>query len=110
MKELTVLEQIILASIFSLDDEAYGLAIRQRVKALTGKSLMYGTLYNALDQLRRKGFIHKGTRSKTGAEDETRGRVYYTVSSGGKRALRAAHKLQTTIWESIPGLIKEKKP
>ena len=53
MKEPTILEQIILASIYSLDDAAYGVAIRKRVQSLTGKNLMYGTLYNALDQLRR---------------------------------------------------------
>ena len=107
MKELTVLEQIILASIFSLDDEAYGVAIRLRVKSLTGKNLMYGTLYNALDQLRRKGFIRKAKSKEPDAGREKRGRVYYALSPSGKKALRSAHRLQKTIWDSIPHLLKD---
>ncbi|MDH4218337.1 MAG: hypothetical protein OEY18_05735 [Candidatus Aminicenantes bacterium] len=49
MRGLTVLEQIILSAIVSLEDEAFGVAIRKKVKAFTGKGIMYGTLYNALD-------------------------------------------------------------
>ncbi|MFC2142480.1 PadR family transcriptional regulator [Acidobacteriota bacterium] len=109
MKELTVLEQIILASIFSLDGDAYGVAIRKRVKSLTGKNLMYGTLYNALDQLRRKGYILKAKSSKPDEGREKRGRVYYSLSPSGKKALRSAHRLQKTIWDSIPDLIKDRE-
>lgn len=107
MKELTVLEQIILASIFNLENEAYGVAIRQRVKAVTGKNLMYGTLYNALDQLRKKGFIRKSGQSKSDKSRMIHGRVYYTVTPFGKRALRSAYSLQKTIWDSIPDLVKD---
>ena len=104
MKELTVLEQIILVSIISLKENGYGMAIRQRIKSLTGKSLMYGTLYNALDQLYRKGFISK-SKNKSPADRE-HGRVYYTVSPSGSRALESAYRLQKTIWGSVPDLIK----
>lgn len=105
MKDLTVLEQIILVSIISLEDGAYGLSIRQKIKALTGKSLMYGTLYNALDQLHRKGFIRKS--KKKSAETQGHGRVYYTVSTGGNRALKSAYRLQKAIWGSVPELLKD---
>ena len=106
MKELTVLEQIILVSIISLEDDAYGVAIRQKIKSLTGKSLMYGTLYNALDQLHRKGFIRK---VKAGVDEDRaqHGRVYYTVFPNGEKALRSAYRLQKTIWGSVPELIKD---
>jgi DNA-binding PadR family transcriptional regulator len=107
MKELTVLEQIILASIFSLEEEAYGVAIRQRVKSLTGKNLMYGTLYNALDQLHRKGLIRKSKKNTSVEGREKHGRVYYRLTPGGKKALRSAHRLQKTIWDSIPGLLRD---
>lgn len=106
MKDLTVLEQIILASIAGLEEEAYGVAIRKNIKNLTHKNLMYGTLYNALDQLSRKGFIRK-TKGKTGDSRGSHSRVYYTVAPSGKKALRSAHRLQETIWASIPDLIKD---
>jgi len=59
MKELTVLEQIILSAILNLKDDAYGVSVRQRVKKLMRKNINYGTLYNALEQLLRKGYVTK---------------------------------------------------
>ena len=106
MKELTVLEQIILVAIISLKDEAYGMAIRQKIKAQTGRSLMYGTLYNALDQLHRKTFIRK-VRHRDATGTGERGRVYYTTTPSGNRALKTAYKLQKTIWGNLPDFFKQ---
>lgn len=105
MKELTVLEQIILVSVINLEEGAYGMSIRQKIKTLTGKSLMYGTLYNALDQLHRKGYIRKAKKIPAAAQGH--GRVYYTISPGGSRALKSAYRLQKDIWGSVPDLIRD---
>jgi PadR family transcriptional regulator, regulatory protein PadR len=106
MKVLTVLEQIILSAIVSLEDEAFGVAIRKKIKAFTGKSIMYGTLYNALDQLLRKGYIKK-TKGKPSAGRGVHGRVYYALTPAGRKSLLSAFKLQKTIWGNIPDLIKD---
>ena len=104
MKELTVLEQIVLVSILSLEQEAYGVAIRKRISTLTRKNLMYGTLYNALDQMHRKGFIQKSKKEAAGTGRGLHGRVYYTLTAAGKKALRSAYKLQKSMWASVPDL------
>jgi DNA-binding PadR family transcriptional regulator len=106
MKVLTVLEQIILSAIVSLEDEAFGVAIRKKIKAFTGKSIMYGTLYNALDQLLRKGHIKK-TSGKKAAGRGVHGRVYYALTPAGRKSLLSAYKLQETIWANIPELVKD---
>lgn len=106
MRDLTVLEQIILASIIHLGDEAYGLAIRKTAKSLSGKSLMYGALYNALDQLSRKGFVDKDAR-KPEAETGGHERIYYAVTREGKRALRAAYRLHQSIWTRLPEITRK---
>ena len=106
MKVLTVLEQIILSAIVSIKDENYGVAIRKKIKDFTGKSIMYGTLYNALDQLLRKGYIKK-TSVKKVAGRGVHGRVYYTVTPAGRKSLLSAFKLQKTIWANIPELVKD---
>jgi len=106
MRELTVLEQIILASIINLGEEAYGLAIRKTAKSLSGKSLMYGALYNALDQLTRKEYVTKEIR-KPEAGDGGHERIYYAVTRDGKKALRTAYQLQKSIWTSIPKTTRE---
>ncbi|MFC2157064.1 PadR family transcriptional regulator [Acidobacteriota bacterium] len=101
MKELTLLEQMILAAIIALEEDAFGVSIRKRVEKLTGKRLMYGTLYNALDQLSRKRYVTK-TQGTTSSARGGRPRIYYTLTSTGQNALQASYDLQQAIWESIP--------
>jgi PadR family transcriptional regulator PadR len=108
MKVLTVLEQIILSAIVSLEDEAFGVAIRKKIKAITGKSIMYGTLYNALDQLLRKGYIKK-TKGKQASGRGAQGRVYYALTTAGRNSLLSAFKLQQTIWANVPDQVKDQE-
>lgn len=109
MRELTVLEQIILSSIMNLEDEAYGVSVRQRVKKLLRKNINYGTLYNALEQLLRKGYVVK-TQGESLPERIGRPRIFYTLTPEGKKALWRAYELQRTIWDSIPDFVKNHKP
>ena len=104
MKDLTLLEQMILAAIFALKENAYGVSIRKRVERLTGKRLIYGTLYNALDQLLRKRYVAK-TKGTTFNERGGRPRIYYDLTSAGKQALRSSYHLNCAIWESIPDFL-----
>jgi DNA-binding PadR family transcriptional regulator len=101
MKELTLLEQMILAAIIVLEKDAFGVSIRKKVEKLTGKRLMYGTLYNALDQLLRKGYVSK-TKGKSSSSRGGRPRIYYTLTPTGQKALRNSYDLQQAIWNSIP--------
>ena len=109
MKELTVLEQMILSSIVNLGQDAYGVSVRQAVRKLIGKKMNYGTLYNALDQLLRKGFVIK-SKGDSSPERIGRPRIHYSLTSAGKKALWEAYNLQKNIWKSIPDFIKDYKP
>jgi DNA-binding PadR family transcriptional regulator len=101
MRDLTVLEQLILAAILSLEDDAYGVSIRRHVRIKTNKVLMYGTLYRALDQLSRKLYVTKSKGDTTEDRDGSK-KVYYTVTDKGKEALQAAFQLQRDIRDIIP--------
>jgi len=105
MKELTPLEQMILAAIIALEENAYGVSIRKRVAKMTGKRLMYGTLYNALDQLLRKGYVSK-TKGTTLSEKGGRPRIYYALTSEGGRALKDSFELHRAIFQSIPEFLE----
>jgi DNA-binding PadR family transcriptional regulator len=104
MKELTLLEQMILAAITALEKDAFGVSIRKKVEKLKGKRLMYGTLYNALDQLLRKGYVSK-TKGKTSSSRGGRPRIYYALTPAGKKALAASFRLQQAIWNSVAGFL-----
>ena len=109
MKELTVLEQSILSIILTLEDGAYGVSVRRQVQKVIGKNINYGTLYNALEQLLKKGYVRK-TQGDTTQDRIGRPRIYYALTPAGKKALWKAYELHTTIWKSIPDFIKNYKP
>jgi PadR family transcriptional regulator PadR len=107
MKTLTIDESIFLAAILSLEDGAYGVAIRRKVLELAGKSVSYGTLYSHLDQLFRKGYVTKAF-GKPSAERGGRSKIYYKVLLAGLQALRSTiflqHALQRSIRQAVPDL------
>jgi DNA-binding PadR family transcriptional regulator len=102
MKKLTLNEQIFLISIWHLGDDAYGVKIREKIIELTGNPMMFGTVYNTLDKLVKKGYVitHKGAETH-----EERGgykKVYYSLTKEGLLALRKARELQENLWSGIP--------
>ena len=107
MKQITILEEIILTTILRLKDEAYGVAIRQKVAELTDQDLIYGTLYNTLDQLFRKGYVKK-IRGKPTPERGGRGKIYYSLTSKGIQALQESHKLHKRLWAGLNVMASEK--
>lgn len=107
MKELTLAEEILLTAIWRLEDNAYGVTIRKKVVEVTKKNVIYGTLYNSLDQLLRKGYVAK-TRGKPVAARGGRCKMFYTLTSKGTQALKNARELHKRIWDGIPEFSENK--
>jgi PadR family transcriptional regulator PadR len=100
IKKLSVNEQIFLIAIWWLEDEAYGVRIRDKIKEMTGRTFTFGTLYNTLDNLAKKGYVSSRAvqfLSQTGGNK----RVYYTLTKAGLNALREARELQEAIWKDL---------
>ncbi len=109
MKDLTPLEQMILGAIWSLDEDAYGVSIKKRVADLSGRDLMYGTLYNALSQLVRKELVAKSQGEPT-PERGGRRKIYYRLTTLGLQAFREAYEIQYSFWGRVAGFGKVLKP
>ena len=109
MKELTPLEQMILGAIWSLDEYAYGVSIKKRVVELSGRNMMYGTLYNALSQLVRKELVSKSKGEPT-PERGGRRKIYYRLTALGLQAFREAYEVQHSFWGRVAGLGKALVP
>lgn len=104
MEDLTVYESIFLLAILSLEDNAYGVTIREAASKIKGHSLSYGTIYSYLDQLSRKGYVTKEVGSPK-AERGGRRKIYYKLSPEGREALKTAHDLQNKIWREAAALL-----
>ena len=100
MKDLTLLEEIVLTTIVRLEGNAYGVSIRFKVAELTGRDILYGTLFNALEQLLRKGLIAK-TKGHPIAERGGRSRMYFQITKEGSLALAEARRLHHLIWHGL---------
>ncbi len=101
MKDLTLSELIFMLAIWRLEENAYGVTIRKQIAQVTGKVYTYGTLYSALNQLFRKGYVIKSAGPPT-AERGGRSKIFYRLSPEGIRALKAARQLNREIWKGIP--------
>jgi PadR family transcriptional regulator PadR len=108
MKQITVLEEIILTTILRLKDDAYGVAIRQKIIELTGQDLIYGTLYNTLDQLFRKGYVKK-VRGEPTPERGGRGKIFYSLTAQGVQALQESRKLHKKLWAGLSAMASKKR-
>ena len=100
MKNLSVNEQIFLIAIWWLKDEAYGVRIRDKIKEMTRRTFTFGTLYNTLDNLAKKGYVVSRAvqiLNQTGGNK----RVYYSITKAGLESLREARELQEAIWKGI---------
>ena len=104
MKRLTINEQIFLIAIYHLRDEAYGVKIRKKITDLTGSSLLFGTLYNTLDSMVKKGYVV----TRKGEPTPQRGgqnKVYYSLTKEGLVSLQKARELQKSLWLEMPDIL-----
>ncbi len=104
MKDLTVYESILLLVILRLKDDAYGVTIKAEISKIKGRSISYGTIYSYLDQLARKGYVIKNIGDPS-PERGGRRKIFYRLSHDGIRALKAAYKLQKTVWDDASTLL-----
>ncbi len=100
MKLLTKTEEILLLAIWKLNDEAYGVKVREKVMDMTGKLFTYGNLYCTLDQLTGKGFVMKYKGEPT-PERGGRAKTFYKLSEKGLTALQEAFEINQSVWDGV---------
>ena len=107
MEFLSRKEELILLAIWKLDDNAYGMTIREKLIELTGIKWLFGSIYTPLAKLYEKGLIIK-TEVSVVSDHGGRPRVYFNLSEQGKEALLRIKKLNAYLWEDVPPLEYEK--
>jgi len=103
MKLLSRIEEIILLSIWKLGDDAYGITIRQEVVRATGKGWLLGAIYAPLSRLHKNGYVRTVIGPPT-PERGGRSKIYYRLTSEGKRALAEIQKVNARLWQGVPKL------
>ncbi len=101
---LTLKEEIILSSLVILGGSSWGAPVRKTVIQLSKKKIVYGTLYNLLESLIRKGYVTSRKGDPTPVQGG-RSKTIYTITDEGKLALQETMALHENIRNRLPSAV-----
>ena len=103
MRFLSRIEEILLLSIWKLNDNAFGISIREQVEKDTGVEWLSGAIYAPLSRLHKNGYV-KTIEAKSSTEQGGRPRIYYELTPRGMDKLIAVQDVNKSIWQHVPEL------
>lgn len=95
---LTRAEEIILLAINKLENNAYGVTIREQVYADIGVYWAFGAIYKTLKKMKAKGYVAK-IASKPLSERGGRSKYYYQLTSEGRETLQKIARVNASLWD-----------
>lgn len=106
MAILALKEEIILSALLMLEGSSHGAPLRKKVIELSQKKIVYGTLYNLLEVLIRKGYV---TSQKTDPIPVRGGRskAIYSITKKGMQALQETLLMHEHIKRNVPSFKTE---
>src|SRR5579872_3267629 len=96
-------EFMILLAILRLGDEAYGVPIADEIESVTGREVMQGSVYAALERLEAKELVASSLGEPT-SERGGRAKRYFVLTTRGLREARAAQRAFIKLWSGLPAL------
>ncbi|MCH8128222.1 helix-turn-helix transcriptional regulator [candidate division KSB1 bacterium] len=106
MEYITRIEEILLLSVWKLQKQAYGLAIRKHGSQLLNKNLSVGAVYIPLERLVKKGHLSVWESEPTRTRGGRRKR-FYQMTSKGLAALNTVKQMNEEAWTGLPKLVFE---
>jgi DNA-binding PadR family transcriptional regulator len=98
-------EQLVLAAILGLRDNAYGVTIHGKVADLAQpKKISLGAIYVTLDRLEDKGFVSSWLSDPT-SERGGRAKRCYRIEALGEQALQESAATSMRIFEAITRIL-----
>lgn len=92
-------EELVLWTILAMEEmqqNAYGVTIRQLLEKETGRTVSYGALYTTLDRLERKRYVTSWQGGATAARGG-RAKRFFKVEALGQDALRDSNAAREKI-------------
>ena len=102
-KFLTRQEELLLLAIWKLQDNAYGMAIKEHVQKVTDTKWSFGAIYAPLSRLLKKGLVTSEKGDPT-PERGGKSKVFYKLTNDGIEALLLTKKANEASWMDLPAL------
>ncbi len=96
-------ELMVLLAVLRLGEDAYGVPVAEALEEATGRDVLHGSVYAALDRLETKGLITSSLGDPT-SERGGRAKKYFKLTAKGLRGVREAQRALTTLWRGLPQL------
>lgn len=90
-------EELVLLTIATLGNEAYGVSIQQDIEQRCNRSISIGALHATITRLEEKGFLKSWVGGAT-QERGGRSKRYYEVTQAGKNTLAETKSLRDELW------------
>jgi len=103
MRLLSRTEEVILAAVWKLGNNAYGVTISECIRQSTGITWKFGAIYGPLGRLVDNGYL-KAIEGEPKPERGGRRKVYYELTERGKSALLEIRDLNESVWRDMPAL------
>lgn len=96
-------ELMVMLALMRLGDEAYGVPICKEIEQQTGREVLVGSVYSALERLQEKGFVSSELGEPT-AERGGRAKKFFHATSEGIREVRDTQRALRSLSQGIPQL------
>jgi PadR family transcriptional regulator, regulatory protein PadR len=91
------LEELVLLTVASLGDNAYGVSIQQELESRCKRTISIGGLHSTITRLEEKGLLKSWTGGAT-QERGGRSKRFYDITPAGKSSLAKAKNLRDELW------------
>ena len=91
-------EELVLLTIAALDEDAYGVSIKEDIEKRTDRSISIGALHSTITRLAEKGLIKSWLGDPT-QERGGRRKRYFQLTNLGKASLREMKGLRDELWD-----------
>jgi PadR family transcriptional regulator PadR len=91
---------MVMLALTRLGDDAYGVPIAREIEDSSGREVVLGSVYAALERLQKKDFV-SSTLGEPTPERGGRAKRYFRLTAKGIREVRDAQRTLVSLWKGI---------
>ncbi|MFT3905275.1 MAG: PadR family transcriptional regulator [Steroidobacteraceae bacterium] len=97
------LELMVLLAVMRTGQDAYGVLISREIAEKSGREVMLGSVYAALERLEKKGLV-VSRRGEPTAERGGKARTYFKTTAAGLKEARDTHEILQRLSQGLPNI------
>ncbi|MEQ8413891.1 MAG: helix-turn-helix transcriptional regulator [Imperialibacter sp.] len=106
--QLGEFEEVVLLTVAILNDDAYGVNIKQEIEMRMKRKVSTGAMQTALRRMEAKGYLASEFGEATAVRGGKRKR-YFKITPFGVKALEHYKETRMSLWDAIPGAVFDLK-